>query len=175
MNTITIALSASLLLFSSHAAHAQDTNVPAALERVVASGEDVTLEIDGERVPLRGRLLSIAGDVVAIDTGGTIRSVDFSGVTRVDRHGDSVVNGALIGAVLLGGMCRWTCLEMKLRSQAHYVGNVVAATVVGGLMGAAIDRKHVGTTTIYRRGRRASVGLMLAPGSVGIAAQFGGR
>ena len=173
MKTLTVALIASLLLFSTQA-QAQDTGVPARLERVVASGEDVTLEVDGERVPLRGRLLSVADDVVAIDTDGTRRSVEFGRVARVDRHGDSIVDGALIGAVLLGGMCRWTCLEMKLRSQAHYVGNVVAATVLGGLMGAAIDRKHVGTTTIYRRGRRASVGITLSPGSVGIAARFGG-
>lgn len=174
MKTVNVALIASLLL-SVTQAHAQSAKVPVALERAVASGEDVTIEVDGERRPLHGRLLSVADDVVAIDTDGTIRSVVFDHVVRVDRRGDSVVDGALIGAVLLGGLCRWTCLETGLRSRANYVGNVVAATVVGGLIGAAIDRKSVGTTTIYRRGRRASVGLMLAPGSVGIAAQFGGR
>lgn len=173
MNKLTIALIVSLLL-SGTQAHAQNTKTPAALERVVASGEDVTIEIDGERTPLRGRLLSVADDVVAFDMGGTIRSVEFGRVARVDRHGDSVVDGALIGAVVLGGMCRWTCLEMKLRSQANYVAGVIGATVMGGMMGAAIDRKHVGTTTIYRRGRRTSVGIMMSPGSVGIAAQFGG-
>lgn len=173
MNKVTVALIASLLLFGAQA-QAQNTKTPAALERVVASGEDVTIEIDGDRQPLRGRLLSVVDDVVAIDTGGMIRTVEFNRVARVDRRGDSVVDGALIGAIVLGGMCRWTCLEMKLRSQAYYVGNVVVATFLGGAMGAAIDRTHVGTTTIYRRGSRASVGLMLSPGSVGIAAQFGG-
>ena len=176
MNRITAGLIVSFLSFATQAqAQARDTTTSSALERVVASGEDVVIEVDGERRPIRGRLLSATADLVAVDTGGTIQPVELRRVARVDRRGDSIVDGALIGAAVLGGMCRWSCLEMKLRSQAYYVGNIVAATILGGVIGAAIDHKHVGTTTIYRRGRRASVGVMVTPGAVGVAAQFGGR
>lgn len=173
MSKVSAALIGFLFLLSVEVG-AQESKVPVAVERIVVSGEDVTIQVDGEPEPLRGRLLSIAGAVVIIDTGSTTRAFGFDRVARVERDGDSIVDGALLGAAVLGGLC-WLGCGQGATSPGHHKQLMAANALFGGFFGAMADRKKKGTTTVYRRGRRASLGLTLSPGSIGIAAQFGGR
>src|SRR5688572_6189447 len=48
----------------------------------------------------RGRLLSITPTAIAIDVDGSPRTFAPADVTKIDRRGDSLKNGALIGAAI---------------------------------------------------------------------------
>jgi hypothetical protein len=62
---------------------------------------------DGEAI--RGRLLSLGPDTIEILVKGRPLQRPFDQVLQVDRHGDPLKNGALIGAAILGVWCAVIC------------------------------------------------------------------
>ena len=107
----------------------------------------------------RGQLLRLGPDTLTLLEQGTSRDIPLAAVTRIDARGDSVKNGAIIGAVVLGAWCALICpqgLDGYSNNQLPYILGVNIA--LGAAVGAGIDAMHVGRTTIYQQGGPASGG-----------------
>jgi hypothetical protein len=98
---------------------------------------------------IRGQLLQLGPDTLSLLDKGTVRDVRLADVARIESRGDSVKNGAIIGAAILGGWCALICPQGLdgYRGQFAYV--LAINTVLGATIGAGIDAMHVGRTTIY--------------------------
>ena len=102
---------------------------------------------------MRGQLLRLGPDTLSLFDDGTVRSIRLAEVARIEARGDSVKNGALIGAAILGGWCALICpqgLDGYAGRQFAYV--LAINTALGAAIGAGIDGMHVGRTTIYQPG-----------------------
>jgi hypothetical protein len=115
----------------------------------------------------RGQLLRLGPDTLTLLEQGTARDIPLAGITRIDARGDSVKNGAIIGAVVLGAWCALICpqgLDGYSNDQLPYILGVNIA--LGAAVGAGIDAMHVGRTTIYQAGsampQRRPVGVKAA-------------
>ncbi len=99
----------------------------------------------------RGQLLRLGPDSLTILEQGTSHDIRLTDITRIDARGDSVKNGAIIGAIVLGAWCALICpqgLDGYDNNQFAYVLGVNIA--LGAAVGAGIDGMHVGRTTIYQ-------------------------
>jgi hypothetical protein len=100
---------------------------------------------------LRGRLVELSPASLALLTSDNRRlEIPLDRVLRVETGGDSLKNGAAIGAVVMGGLVLATCAAW-----GDGGGCVVAAAVdagVGALIGAGVDAMIEGRTAIYSRG-----------------------
>jgi hypothetical protein len=106
---------------------------------------------------MRGQLLRLGPDTLSLLDDGTVRDVRLAEVARIEARGDSVKNGALIGAAILGGWCALICpqgLDGYAGRQFAYV--LAINTALGAAIGAGIDGMHVGRTTIYQTGELAA-------------------
>lgn len=106
----------------------------------------VTPAAGGPKV--EGSLLSLSADSVALLVEGTVRTIPLDSVKRIDRAGDSSIDGAVIGALLVGGRCARVCGQ-GLTSSDQTARAVLTTTAVGALVGWWFDRNHVGRTRIY--------------------------
>ena len=119
----------------------------------------------------RGQLLRLGPDTLTLLEQGTSRDIPLASVTRIDARGDSVKNGAIIGAVVLGAWCALICpqgLDGYSNNQLPYILGVNIA--LGAAVGAGIDAMHVGRTTIYQQGEPVAGG-----GPIGARAQLSKR
>ena len=101
----------------------------------------------------RGQLLRLGPDTLTLLEQGTSRDIPLATITRIDARGDSVKNGAIIGAAVLGAWCALICpqgLDGYSNDQLPYILGVNIA--LGAAVGAGIDAMHVGRTTIYQAG-----------------------
>jgi hypothetical protein len=146
---------------------AQDRRSHAALARLVASGEEVAVHVDGEEDPLRARVESAANGLLTLeDATGRRHLVALPSVARIERAGDTVADGILIGSAL-GPLCFLTCGQ-GASSSKHLKQLVVANTIMGGVWGWLIDRRTQGTTIVYRRERPTDVVVAISPTAVGL-------
>jgi hypothetical protein len=132
--------------------------------------------IDGRGLETTGVIRRVTSDsLVIMLAGGDDRAFPAGHVARIERRGDSLENGALIGAVvgalpmlLLGSDCHESCA-----TEVAALGVISAG--VYGLLGAGIDAMLVGRTTVYRLGSTAgrALGVMVRPS--GGAVRFGLR
>lgn len=97
---------------------------------------------------MMGRLVEVKSDRVVILIDGQRREFRLDRVARIERAGDSVKNGTIIGAVILGGLCALTCGQ-GLDNADDYVPVVLANAGAGALVGMVVDAAHKGRTTIY--------------------------
>ena len=126
----------------------------------------VTVAATGDRT--KGEVETITPDLIRID------GVDFtpSSVSRVERAGDPVWDGAILGGlfgVLASTSRSESCLDQTARQ--CLIGNVVA----WGLVGTTIDYMHDRYTTVYpqvTRMRSARVAPWWARGAGGIAVRL---
>lgn len=81
----------------------------------------------------RGRLLSITPDAIAIDVEGSQRRFAAADVVRIDRRGDSLKNGALIGAAV--GV--FTAFLSDCPRTGNSAGNGCAGARVAYLLGGS--------------------------------------
>src|SRR6476660_6298881 len=58
---------------------------------------------------IRGSLLKLGPDTLTILENGSERELKLSDITRIEAPGDSVRNGAIIGAIVLGAWCALIC------------------------------------------------------------------
>ena len=101
-------------------------------------------------VEIRGQLLRLGPDTLSLLDEGTVRDVRLTDVDRIESRGDSVKNGAIIGAAILGGWCALICPQ-GLDGYAGQFAYVLAInTALGAAIGSGIDAMHVGRTTIYQ-------------------------
>jgi hypothetical protein len=108
----------------------------------------VTQADSGEVV--RGRMVELSGDSLAILTPDNRRvELRLDRVLRIEAHGDSLANGAGIGAAILGGLTLLGCQGLSRGSQCA-AATLFNATF-GALAGMGIDAMNGGRSTIYSR------------------------
>jgi hypothetical protein len=120
---------------------------------------------------VQGQLLQLGPNTLTLIEQGSSRDIPLSDVSRIDVRGDSIKNGAIIGAVVLGAWCALICpqgLDGYNNSQLPYILGV--NTVLGAFVGAGIDAMHVGRTTIYQAG-----GVTSGPRPAGVKASLSKR
>ena len=110
----------------------------------------VTIHTSATGDQVRGHLLDLSDRTLTILEAGQRRSLPLDTVLRIDVDGDSVRNGAIIGAAVLGGWCAIICGQ-GLSDGGQVVAASLANAGFGALLGAGIDALHQGRTTIFRR------------------------
>jgi hypothetical protein len=110
---------------------------------------DVYVRSTGGEV--RGQLLRLGPDTLTLLEHGISHDIRLADVTRIEARGDSVKNGAIIGAAILAGWCAIICPQGLDGYRNRDFGYILSVnTVLGALVGAGIDGMHVGRTTIYQ-------------------------
>ena len=123
---------------------------------------------------VQGRLVSLSRESLALLTPDNKRvEIPLDRVLRIETTGDSLKNGAAVGAVVAGVLVATTCASWGGG------GECVAASLVdagiGALIGAGVDAMIAGRTPIYSRpaataasthasggsGKRASIGFKI--------------
>ena len=108
----------------------------------------ITQADSGEVV--RGRLVELSSASLALLTPDNQRiDIPIDRVLRIETRGDSLKNGAAIGAAIFGGLVLATCASWGGGGDC-----VVAAAVdagVGALIGAGVDALNDGRTALYKR------------------------
>lgn len=122
---------------------------PAAPPQPARQGQSVAIQEVGTPSEVRGRLVHLGTDVVTILRG--TQQIDFP-LERVSKvqvlERDSVVNGAVTGALIAGLWCLLVCGQ-GLDSSDQLSQVALANAGLGALIGGAIDWKHTGRRTIY--------------------------
>ena len=133
---------AAALTVSAGAAAAQQT-------RPARQGDEIVVQTDagGE---VRGRLIELTPDSLAILAGGGRMDLPLARVARIDSLRDSVANGAAIGGLALGVWCAFVCGQ-GLDGGDSLPLTVVMSAGLGAVIGAGIDAGHKGRTPIYIR------------------------
>jgi hypothetical protein len=120
------------------------------------TGEEVIVTQSASGEELRGRLIDLSPDSLAILVDGRRVDVPIDNVLRIDSTHDSVKNGAIIGASVMGGLAALTCAGYANDARECVTG-VVIDTGFGALIGAGIDALHKGRSPIYiKAGKSAS-------------------
>jgi hypothetical protein len=97
---------------------------------------------------LRGRLLQLGPETMTMLVEGQRRTVSLDDVLRVQVAGDSVKNGTVIGAIVMGV---WGAVGWHLQRGSELALMTTLNAGFGALMGAGIDAGISGRTTIYSR------------------------
>jgi hypothetical protein len=118
----------------------------------------------------RGQLLRLGPDTLSLLDEGTVRDVRLADVARIEQRGDSVKNGAIIGAAILGGWCALICPQGLDGHGREFAYVLAINTALGATIGAGIDAMHVGRTTIYEPAE-----IQSARRSTGVRAFFSKR
>ena len=94
----------------------------------------------------KGKFVEVSGSTLVLDVRGTQRRFDQAGILDVQRRGDSLWNGTLIGlavgasAMLLGDPKYERCAnDAQRRCQNPQTGQRLFAVAVAGAAGAGID------------------------------------
>ena len=98
---------------------------------------------------LRGRIVQLSQESLAILTPDNRRiEMPLDRVLRIEARGDSLKNGAAIGAAVLGGLSLLGCQGANVGQCAAIVG---INTGMGALIGAGADALNGGRSVLYRR------------------------
>jgi hypothetical protein len=127
-------------------AHQESSVVP--LPRDSEGRRHVVRLITGEEIS--GRLLNLGPDELRLLVEGQERNILLADVAQVDRAGDSLKNGAIIGALVVGAWCALVCGQ-GLDSADQLPVAVAVNAGVGALIGIGIDAANQERTTVYRR------------------------
>src|SRR5262245_19308873 len=119
----------------------------------VAPGERVEVVSDG--LTVRGRVADVTADAIVVWDRGARLNLPLFGVRRIDRLGDSLFNGAAIGAGIGASSAALGMAQACHNSGcADTLGSIDPRWVfVGSLLGAGIgilvDRTREGRRTVY--------------------------
>ena len=116
--------------------------------RTPRTGEEVIVRQATSGEELRGRFVELSAESLSILVKGRRVDLPLDAVLRVDATHDSLVNGAAIGAAVLGGLCLLNCGQ-GLRSLDDLPKAALASAGWGALFGALFDAAHKGRTPIY--------------------------
>jgi hypothetical protein len=132
--------------FSSLAEAQEQASAPPP-ESVWKAKSHVIRTTTGEEIS--GRVVEFGPDDLRMLVKGQVRTWRFDDIVQVDRKGDSLKNGAIIGALVLGGWCAYVC------GQGVGSGDLPAAVIVnagfGALIGIGIDAGNQARTTVYQK------------------------
>ena len=103
----------------------------------------------GTADPIRGQLARIDASTLTLLVDGQRREIPFDRILRIDVPGDSVKDGAIIGAVV--GVVLVALAGGFSHDGPAAVPLVFWTTTYSALAGAGIDALHVGRTSIYKR------------------------
>ena len=145
MSDLKLGVPIALALLLAAPAAAQET-APPDLQRVFV------LSNTGDEI--QGHLLQLGTGVATILVNGTRRDFPLESILRIETRGDSIRNGALIGAAI--GVVAGLLSAQEVGGGAA-VPFAVASAGVWSLMGAGVDAMIPGRTVIYRRPRTAAV------------------
>jgi hypothetical protein len=128
--------------------------VAALLLSVPASAQDtfkqvwVTQADSGDVI--RGRIVDLSADSFAILTPDNRRvEMKLDRVLRIEAQGDSLKNGALIGAGVMLGLTALGCAGL---GGGNYCARAAALnTTFGAMIGVGIDALNGGRSTLYKR------------------------
>jgi hypothetical protein len=112
--------------------------------------QPVFVRTTGAGAELKGQLLDLSDDTLALLVDGQRVGMPLQTIARIQTRGDSVRNGALIGALVLGGWCAIICGQ-GLDGGATLPVAVIFNAALGVAIGAGIDAFIPGRTTIYNR------------------------
>jgi len=122
----------------------------------------VTQADSGELI--QGRMLKLSGDTLALLTPDNRRvELPLERVLRIDVHGDSLKNGATIGATVMGGLAVIGCAVGYGREAGQCLTGIALNAGLGGLIGAGIDAWNGGRTTIYSKPPAAAQAVVPGP------------
>jgi hypothetical protein len=108
----------------------------------------VWVQESGTADPIAGQLARIDQTTLTLLVDGQPREIPFDRVLRIDARGDSVKDGAIIGACVMVALVAFTG---GFEEGPHAVPLVFWSATYGALAGAGIDAMHVGRTAIYKR------------------------
>jgi hypothetical protein len=119
-----------------------------------APGQKIIYVTDDTGTVTEGRLVRLGPDAIVLLSDGAERRLDLARVRQVDVRGDSVRNGAIIGAVIGGAGALVSvgladCPDGGSACPAARVIGAVLATGVWAAIGAGIDALIPGRTTLY--------------------------
>ena len=117
-----------------------------AAERKAQPPVEITLK-DHNRL-LRARLISLAEHEVEIERNGRREVLRLDDVVKIDKARDSLANGAVIGALVLGGWCALVCGQ-GLDGDSSVGGVVLANAAFGAALGAGIDALRHDQSRLY--------------------------
>ncbi len=170
-----------LLLLSTLPSFAQQDAQPGAAAPGVGKPGDVV------RVTLRnsavrtGRLSALEGSTLTIEQGETSNTLAFDDIAKVERRGDSLKNGTIIGlcAGAAAGIALGSAFEgTETGESGRTATGLVAGAAWGAGIGALADFLVKGWTTTYRAPGSAAVKIVPVVGrsrfGVVIAVPFGG-
>jgi hypothetical protein len=100
---------------------------------------------------VKGTLLELGPDTVSILTkdSSTPQTFALDSVGTIERAGDPVGNGALIGATIFGVWCAIICGQ-GTASGGKLPLVVLGNGLIGGLIGAGIDAAHSSHEVVYQ-------------------------
>jgi hypothetical protein len=128
-------------------------------QKPAPAAEEVIVTHTGSGQELRGRLVELSPASLAMLVNGQRVEIPMDDVLRIDARGDSVKDGAIIGAAVMAGLTGLSCAAF---GDAEYcVTALIVNTGFGALAGAGIDALHKGRTPIYIKAGKAggAVGL----------------
>ena len=151
------ALAGGWWFFAASAAMAQEPLSPLRLHQEVRVTDDAGGHVEGRVDALTTDSLTVNG-----------RVFETARLTKIERKGDSLWNGLIIGA---GVGVFLPLLPTEACTNQSRGGCVASGIVTGALLGLAIDAIHRGYTTVYRadRGRTVRVVPRVDPHSRGVA------
>ena len=164
-----------LLVLSTLPVFAQGTAVPSRgpvnsfddLWTKVKSGDTVYV-LDANARETTGTFERVSAASMSLLVDGQIREIPLSDIRQVARRGDSLWNGALIGAAfggVLGAVASTSLNDQSQCSDPNCItsGERVAVALVSaglyGAIGAGIDALIHGRTVVYRATTPRTVGL----------------
>jgi hypothetical protein len=134
-------------------ASAQEVTPQATPEQAVAPAERVIVKVAGPEREIRGRLLRLDSQALSLQLDD--RRVDFpvDQVLQIDVvRRDSVINGAIFGALYAAACMAWWCQQGLDSSTGQGPLDAVAAIGMGALVGAGIDVLFNKRTTVFKAG-----------------------
>ena len=152
------------LLAISTAQSSQDVEPKPPTIVVVKSGERIEI-VGNDHTTVRGRLGEVTADSIVVRTNGGPENIPLAAVQRADRVGDSLINGAAIGAAIGGGTALALMVKICNNTNCSDTSSnldprlTLLGTAIGAGVGVLIDKAFEGRRTIYRTG----TGQTLAP------------
>jgi hypothetical protein len=110
---------------------------------------DTVYVIDTSARETAGTFAKVSSSSIALLVDGQIREIPLSDVRQIARRGDSLWNGALIGAAFGAVVVQVACNGGECTA-GDRAGSTVLAAGVWGAIGAGIDALIHGRTVVYR-------------------------
>ena len=112
---------------------------------------DALVVTDRSGREITGSLARLSDSAVTLVANGVERDVALTDVGRIEKRGDSLKNGALIGAgVMAAPVLLWLGSGCD-RGCGTLIGAAVFNAGLGAFVGALIDRAHEGRTSLFNR------------------------